>query len=86
MCDRYLDPEMPDTCSVVCRLHATTTVVSKALTPVCVSKHGFLGLTNFFVRVGRVMALYDYVARSERELTFRAGDLLVCTDVLSDDW
>jgi hypothetical protein len=26
----------------------------------------------------RVVALYDYVARSDRELTFRAGDLLIC--------
>ena len=27
----------------------------------------------------RVVALYDYVARTDRELTFRAGDLLICT-------
>ena len=27
----------------------------------------------------RVVALYDYVARTQRELTFRAGDLIICT-------
>eukprot|EP00041_Stephanoeca_diplocostata_P032364 m.1035825 g.1035825 ORF g.1035825 m.1035825 type:complete len:280 (-) comp24138_c3_seq36:2377-3216(-) len=34
----------------------------------------------------RVVALYDYVARSDQELTFRAGDVMVITEILSDDW
>lgn len=34
----------------------------------------------------RVVALFDYVARSDQELTFRAGDVLKITDMLSDDW
>lgn len=34
----------------------------------------------------RVVALFDYVARSDQELTFRAGDVLKITDLLSEDW
>lgn len=34
----------------------------------------------------RVLALYDYVARSDQELTFRAGDLMMVSEILSDDW
>lgn len=34
----------------------------------------------------RCVALFDYVARSDKELTFRSGDVLLITDILSDDW
>lgn len=34
----------------------------------------------------RVVALFDYVARTDRELTFRAGDIMMITEMLSDDW
>mmetsp|Transcript_18971 Transcript_18971/g.49356 ORF Transcript_18971/g.49356 Transcript_18971/m.49356 type:complete len:282 (+) Transcript_18971:34-879(+) len=34
----------------------------------------------------RVLAMYDYVARTDQELTFRAGDMLIVTEILSDDW
>eukprot|EP00037_Helgoeca_nana_P000597 m.22398 g.22398 ORF g.22398 m.22398 type:complete len:266 (-) comp10728_c0_seq1:27-824(-) len=34
----------------------------------------------------RVLAMHDYVARSDQELTFRAGDIIICTEIMSDDW
>eukprot|EP00040_Diaphanoeca_grandis_P012750 m.64541 g.64541 ORF g.64541 m.64541 type:complete len:297 (-) comp23444_c0_seq1:48-938(-) len=34
----------------------------------------------------RVVAKFDYVARSNQELTFRAGQMMIVVDMLSDDW
>eukprot|EP00051_Salpingoeca_urceolata_P001657 m.42814 g.42814 ORF g.42814 m.42814 type:complete len:273 (-) comp11584_c0_seq1:16-834(-) len=34
----------------------------------------------------QVRALHDYDARSEKELSFKAGDLLTVTDINGDDW